>query len=115
MAQKMSWVKLLLDDNYESLWKSIEISILNNFSDKRDILWKTYAPDTILNKLTSSQLAESLQTWYIFRESFSITAFNTAFSSIGSCLCIWFNRNIRSKSKQYFLYQDWLDRELVLY
>ena len=113
MAQKMSWVKLLLDDNYESLWKSIEISILNNFSDKRDILWKTYAPDTILNKLTSSQLAESLQTWYIFRESFSITAFNTAFSSIGSCQCIWFNRNIRSKSKQYFLYQDWLDRELV--
>ena len=22
MAEKMSWVKLLLDDNYESLWKS---------------------------------------------------------------------------------------------
>ena len=23
------------------------------------------------------------------------------------------NRNIRSKSKQYFLYQDWLDRGIV--
>ena len=102
MAQKMSWVKLLLDDNYESLWKSIEMSTLNNFSDKRDILWKTYAPDNILNKLTSSQLAESLQTWYIFRESLSKTEFNAVFSSIGSCQCIWFNRNIRSKSKQYF-------------
>ena len=41
------------------------------------------------------------------------TEFNPAFSSIGSCQCIWFNRNIRSKSKQYFLYQDWLDRGIV--
>ena len=55
MAQKMSWVKLLLDDNYESLWKSIEMSTLNNFSDKRDIWWKTYASDSILKKLTSRQ------------------------------------------------------------
>ena len=113
VAQKMSWVKKLLDDNYESLWKSIEISILNNFSDERDILWKAYAPAGILNKLTSSQLAESLQTWYIFRENFAKTEFNVTFSSIGSCQCIWFNRNIRSKSKQYFWYQDWLDKGIV--
>ena len=91
----------------------IEMSTLNNFSGKRDILWKTYAPDSILNKLTSSQLAESLQTWYINRENLSKTEFNAVFSSIGSCQCIWFNRNIRSKSKQYFLYQDWLDRGIV--
>ena len=113
VAQKMAWVKLLLDDNYESLWKSIEVSVLNNFSVKQDILWKTYAPDNILNKLTSSQLAESLQTWYIFRESFSNSEFNSVFSSIGSCQCIWFNRNIRSRSKQYFIYQDWLDKGIV--
>ena len=113
VAQKMAWVKLLLDDNYESLWKSIEVSVLNNFSVKQDILWKTYAPDNILNKLTSSQLAESLQTWYIFRESFSNLEFNSVFSSIGSCQCIWFNRNIRSRSKQYFIYQDWLDKGIV--
>ena len=66
IAQKMSWVKMLLDDNYESVWKSIEMSILNNFSSREDILWKAYAPQSILNKLSSSQLAESLQTWYIF-------------------------------------------------
>ena len=65
IAQNMSWVKMLLDDNYESLWKSIEISILKNFSDRKDILWKTYAPENILNKLHSCQLAESLRTWYI--------------------------------------------------
>ena len=113
IAQKMSWVKLLLDDNYQSLWKSIEISILKSFSDRKDILWKTYAPENILNKLNSCQLAESLRTWYIFRENFAKTEFNTAFSSIGSCQCIWFNRNIRSKSKYYFLYQDWLDKGIV--
>ena len=44
LAQKMLWVKLLLDDNYESLWKTIEISLLNRFSTKKDMLWQTYAP-----------------------------------------------------------------------
>ena len=62
LAQKMLWVKLLLDDNYESLWKTIEISLLNRFSTKKDILWQTYAPASVLDKLSSSQLAESLQT-----------------------------------------------------
>lgn len=113
IAQKMSWVKMLLDDNYQSVWKSIEMSILNNFSSREDILWKAYAPQSILNKLGSCQLAESLQTWYIFRENFAKTEFGTVFSAIGSCQCIWFNRNICSKSKHYFLYEDWLDKGIV--
>ena len=96
VAQKMSWVQKLLDDNYESLWKSIEISVLNNFNDKSDILWKSFAPLSILNKLTSCQLAESLHTWYIFREYFVKTEFNVTFSSIGFCQCISFNKNICS-------------------
>ena len=66
LAQKMLWVKLLLDDNYESLWKTIEMSLLNRFSTKKDISWQTYAPVSVLDKLSSSQLAESLQTWYLF-------------------------------------------------
>eukprot|EP00057_Strongylocentrotus_purpuratus_P026288 XP_011680762.1 PREDICTED: uncharacterized protein LOC583642 [Strongylocentrotus purpuratus] len=113
IAQKMSWVKMLLDDKYQSVWKSIEMSILNNFSSREDILWKAYAPQSILNKLGSCQLAESLQTWYIFRENFAKTEFGTVFSAIGSCQCIWFNRNICSKSKHYFLYEDWLDKGIV--
>ena len=32
LAQQMLRVKLLFDDNYESLWKSIEMSLLNNLA-----------------------------------------------------------------------------------
>ncbi|XP_072168661.1 uncharacterized protein [Diadema setosum] len=113
IAQKMTWVKMLLDDNYQSIWKFIELCILDDFSGRKDILWKAHPPACILNKLGSSQLAESLQTWYIFREKIVKDEFNTAFSAIGSCQCIWFNRSIRSKSKQYFLYEDWLDKGIV--
>ena len=35
------------------------------------------------------------------------------FSSLGDCQCIWYNKNIHSKSKQYFLYQDWLDKGII--
>ena len=37
LAQKMSWVKMLLDDNYQSLWKSIELSVMETFNNRRDI------------------------------------------------------------------------------
>ena len=30
-AQKMVWVKHLLDDKYDSMWKSIELSFLHSF------------------------------------------------------------------------------------
>ena len=26
---------------------------------------------------------------------------------------LWFNRNIRSKSKQYFFYEDWYDKGII--
>ena len=39
--------------------------------------------------------------------------FDMAFSSIGSCQCIWFNKNISSKSKNYFLYQGWIDKGII--
>ena len=113
LAQKMSWVKMLLDDNYDSLWKTIEMSIIDNFNDKRDILWKANAPEKVLNKLSSSQLAESFQTWYIFRDNFVKSEFDQSYASIGSCQCIWYNKNVRSKSKQYFVYQEWLDKGIV--
>ena len=113
LAQKMSWVKMLLDDNYDSLWKTIERSIIDNFNDRRDILWKANAPEKVLNNLSSSQLAESFRTWYIFRDNFVKSEFDQSYASIGSCQCIWYNKNVRSKSKQYFVYQDWLDKGIV--
>ena len=62
VAQKMSWVKLLLD--FDSLWKTIKTSALNNFSNKEGILWKAYAPPNVLSKLSLCQLAELLNMWY---------------------------------------------------
>ena len=113
IAQKMLWVKLLLDDNYQSLWKVIEISMLNKFCSKENILWYAHAPPCVLDKLSSSQLAESLQTWYIFRQHFVKLEWDIPFTSIGNCQCIWYNKNIHSISKKYYFYQDWLDKKIV--
>lgn len=113
LAQKMLWVKLLLDDKYQSLWKVIEISVQKRFSFKENLLWYANAPPCVLDKLSSSQLAESLQTWYLFREYFTKLEWDTPFSLIGNCQCIWYNKNVRSKSKQYFLYQNWLNNGIA--
>ena len=90
LAQKMSWIKMLLDDNYDSLWMTIELSLLEEFSDKRDILWKANAPEKVLTIffLSSTQSAESFQAWYIFRDNFVKAEFDSSFHSIGSCQCI---------------------------
>ena len=61
IAQKMFWVKMLLDDNYISLWKSIELAVLVKFNKEKNILWKARDPDQIPNKLYSSQLADSFE------------------------------------------------------
>ena len=113
LAQKMAWVKLLLDDNYNSAWKSIELSFLNKFNAVRDILWKSYAPELILNKLKCAQLADSIRTWYLFRDKACMKEFGNDYLHIGSSQCIWFNKNIRSKSKKYFFYQEWFEKGIM--
>ena len=59
VAQKMSWVKLLLDNNYDSLWKSMELTILDELHGDR--LWYSYAPERVLNDLHCSTLADSFK------------------------------------------------------
>ena len=113
MSQKMAWVKLLLDKNYSSIWKIIELSVLQEFNQMNDILWKSHAPESVLNKLPCSQLSDSITTWYFFREKAIGKEFGVKFSDLGSCQCLWFNRNIRSKSKQFFFYQEWFDRGII--
>ena len=113
MAQKMSWVKLLLDDNYDSMWKTIEFSVLEQFSDMRDILWRSHAPDNILNNLGCTQLSDSLRTWYIFRDKISAKKLDNDFLYLGYYQVLWFNRNIRSKSKLFFFYEDWFKKGIV--
>ena len=54
LAQKMTWVKYLLDENY----------------------WKAYAPESILRSLENSQVADSLRTWYIYRENATLDRYS---------------------------------------
>ena len=66
IAQKITWVKSLLDKNYDSVWKTIECASLKKFHENQDILWTSHAPESILKSLNNIQLADSLRTWYIF-------------------------------------------------
>ena len=65
-AQKMVWVKHLLDDKYDSMWKSIELSFLYRFHPELKILWKSHAPEKVLSQLRNVQLSDSLRSWYLF-------------------------------------------------
>ena len=78
-----------------------------------DLLWRSYAPESLLNKLHSSQLADSLRTWYVYRNMACQEIYNTNFSDLGNSQCLWFNRNIRSKTKQYLFYEDWFDKGIL--
>lgn len=112
LSQKMVWVKYLLDDNFDSVWKLIELSSLEKFHRDSNILWKAYAPETILQSLGNSQLADSLRTWYIYRENATVEQFHCKFSELGASQSLWFNRLIRSKSKKYFYYETWNDKNV---
>ena len=107
LAQKMTWVKYLLDDSFESVWKSIELLALEKYNTDLQILWKSYAPEKILNTLGNMQLADSLRTWYMYREYATVEQFQYKFSELGACQTLWFNRSIHSKSKKYFYYESW--------
>ena len=112
LAQKMTWVKCLVDKKYSSMWKTIELTFLENFHTDSDILWKSYAPERILKSLNNTQLAESLRTWYSFREEASLVYFDHKFSDIGGCQLLWFNKLLRSKSKQFFYYDTWYAKNI---
>ena len=45
----------------------------------RDILWKAHAPEKVLNMLHCTQLADSLRTWYIFRDKIVKKEFDNDF------------------------------------
>jgi len=110
-AQKLIWVKYLLDDNYECIWKSIETSFLENFHTDVNILWKSHAPESLLSRLKNIQLADSIRSWYLFRDKAAEDlGYENRELRSQKCTCIWFNRNIRSKSKQYFYYDTWYNK-----
>ncbi len=44
LAQKMSWVKLLFDNKFDSVWKTMELTSIESYGD---MLWKSFAPECI--------------------------------------------------------------------
>ena len=66
-SQKMTWVKNLLDENFNAPWKCIELDCLEKFNPDVLFLWKSHAPECVLNSLGNTQLADALRSWYIYR------------------------------------------------
>ena len=69
-----------------------------------------YAPESLFfsffeNGLHSTLFADSLRTWYIYRERACQEIYNTNFSDMVN-QCLWYNRNIRSRTKHYIYLED---------
>ena len=70
------------------------------------VLFKSHSTESILNKL-NPQIAESIRIWYLYRDKMKIEM------NLSDCHFfepIWFNCNIRLKSKTYFYYPSWYDK-----
>ena len=104
-AQKMVWAKHLLDLTYSDFWKHLENTVLTKFNENDpQLLWKTSAPDCVLNSLKNSQLAETIKVWYSYRDKVKI---NLGLDKFFLQDPIWYNQNVRLKTKRYFYYHDW--------
>ena len=90
------------DNNFNALWKAIELSFLKNINEDVLLLWKAHSPESVLRSLGNIQLAESLRSWYLFRENATIELYDSKYSEPSGCQLLWYNRSTRSKSKQYF-------------
>lgn len=109
-AQKMIWVKHLLDENYEAAWKHIEIKMLKSFHDDPLILWKTEAPHCVLNKLKNCQLIENLKIWYEYKHAV-VNELNLISYHMQDM--IWYNKNVNLRHRPYFYYHAWYERGIV--
>ena len=106
-AQKLVWAKNLLDTDYNSFWKILELDVLGKFNNDCSVLWKADAPDCVLNMLKNTQLAESLRVWYRYRD---LIKENLWYEDYYLQDLIWWNRKVRLKTKKYFFYQNWFDQ-----
>lgn len=103
-AQKFVWVKHLLDPNYSNFWKSLETSVLTDFHSDFTILFRSDAPDAVLNTLSNCQLIESIKLWYLYRNKIKE---NLDWSDFHLQDPIWWNKGVRLKTKKFFFYPTW--------
>ena len=85
---------------------------MEKFNQDVLLLWKSYAPESVLKSLGNIQLAESLRSWYLYREEATKEFYDHKFSELSACQLLWYNRLIRSKSKPYFFYASWYDKNV---
>ena len=104
-AQKLVWTKHLLDPNYSGFWKHLENTVLTKFNaNDSQLLWKTSAPECVLNTLKNCQLAETIRVWYLYRNKIKTNLGHDKYFLQDP---IWYNQNVRLKTKRYFYYHDW--------
>ena len=103
-AQKSIWVKQLLDPNYSSFWKTIEMSILEDFHPDWTILFRSDPPDCVLNTIPNCQLIDTIKLWYLYKNKIME---NLGWSDFHLQDPIWWNKKVRLKSKKFFFYPVW--------
>jgi len=106
-AQKFIWVKHLLDPDYSCFWKRLEISVLEKFHPDWTILFRSDAPNCVLNTLSNCQLVEAIKLWYLYKNKIKENLDWTDFHLQDP---IWWNKNVRLKSKKFFFYPVWDDK-----
>ena len=78
------------------------------FHENLNILWSSHAPESVLGKINDMQLADSLRTWYIYREGACKDIFGKIFSEIGICQSLWFKIK-----KKYLYYDQWYAKKYL--
>ena len=95
IAQQIFWVQKLLDNRYESIWKSIELESLTAFNQDPFLLFKCNPSQCTLNKIKCMSVQVAIASWNHYKHK-----------SIGfEQQSIWYNKyfrtGVRKKSDLY--------------
>ncbi len=104
-AQQNYWVKLLLDENHESVWKSIELDALKTFNDDPFLLFKCNPSRSTLNKIKYTSVISSIVSWNQYKNS----RLNPRNQSL------WYNINFRAGNtrKRDLHMKTWLEKGIL--
>lgn len=58
-------------------------------------------------------MADSLRSWYLYREEATKEFYGHKFSEFSDCQLLWYNKLVRSKSKSCFYYESWFDKNIL--
>ena len=105
-AQKLAWSRYLLNDDFDSPWKKLELIRLSEFHSDPEILFRACAPVSILKGL-NLQLSETIRVWYTFKSRLLADSNMVEMHRLDS---LWFNQNICLKTKKWFYYPTWYEK-----